>query len=240
MTQNEQKVLVANTAVDKLLEEGKIFDGMKIGLGTGSTAMPAVKRLAEHIQNGKVKDVKAVVTSFQTAVACQELGIPVYTLNDKIIGGQLDLAIDGADEVDDDCNCIKGGGAAHLREKLVEYNSKIFVVIGDSSKAVKTIGTQFRVPVEIIGDARVPVTQALNKLGADCVLREGVKKAGPVITDNGNMILDCHWESPINVAEMEDKINQIVGVVENGLFTKNKPIVFIAKDDGTVDIRNWH
>lgn len=240
MTQNEQKVLVANTAVDKLLEEGKIFDGMKIGLGTGSTAMPAVKRLAEHIQNGKVKDVKAVVTSFQTAFACQELGIPVYTLNDKIIGGQLDLAIDGADEVDDDCNCIKGGGAAHLREKLVEYNSKIFVVIGDSSKAVKTIGTQFRVPVEIIGDARVPVTQALNKLGADCVLREGVKKAGPVITDNGNMILDCHWESPINVAEMEDKINQIVGVVENGLFSKNKPIVFIAQDDGTVDIKNWH
>ena len=240
MTQNEQKVLVANTAVDKLLEEGKIFDGMKIGLGTGSTAMPAIKRLAEHIQNGKVKDVKAVVTSFQTAVACQELGIPVYTLNDKIIGGQLDLAIDGADEVDDDCNCIKGGGAAHLREKLVEYNSKIFVVIGDSSKAVKTIGTQFRVPVEIIGDARVPVTQALNKLGADCVLREGVKKAGPVITDNGNMILDCHWESPINVAEMEDKINQIVGVVENGLFSKNKPIVFIAQDDGTVDIKNWH
>lgn len=240
MTQNEQKVLVANTAVDKLLEEGKIFDGMKIGLGTGSTAMPAVKRLAEHIQNGKVKDVKAVVTSFQTAVACQELGIPVYTLNDKIIGGQLDLAIDGADEVDDDCNCIKGGGAAHLREKLVEYNSKIFVVIGDSSKAVKTIGTQFRVPVEIIGDARVPVTQALNKLGADCVLREGVKKAGPVITDNGNMILDCHWESPINVAEMEDKINQIVGVVENGLFSKNKPIVFIVQDDGTVDIKNWH
>jgi len=240
MTQNEQKVLVANTAVDKLLEEGKIFDGMKIGLGTGSTAMPAIKRLAEHIQNGKVKEVKAVVTSFQTAVACQELGIPVYTLNDKIIGGQLDLAIDGADEVDDDCNCIKGGGAAHLREKLVEYNSKIFVVIGDSSKAVKTIGTQFRVPVEIIGDARVPVTQALNKLGADCVLREGVKKAGPVITDNGNMILDCHWESPINVAEMEDKINQIVGVVENGLFSKNKPIVFIAQDDGTVDIKNWH
>jgi ribose 5-phosphate isomerase A len=150
------------------------------------------------------------------------------------------LSIDGADEVDPECNCIKGGGAAHLREKMVEYNSKIFVVIGDSSKAVKTIGTQFRVPVEIVGDARVPVTKALNDLGADCVLREGVKKAGPVITDNGNMILDCLWKEPINVPEMEDKINQIVGVVENGLFTKNKPIVFIAKDDGTVDIRNWH
>lgn len=240
MTQNEQKVLVANTAIDTLLEKGKIFDGIKIGLGTGSTAMPAVKRLAEHIQKGDVKDVKAVVTSFQTAVACQDLGIPVYTLNDKIIGGKLDLAIDGADEVDNDCNCIKGGGAAHLREKMVEYNAETFVVIGDSSKAVDTIGTKFRVPVEIIGDARVPVIQALEKLGADCVLREGVKKAGPVITDNGNMILDCHWEKPINVAEMEDKINQIVGVVENGLFAKNKPIVFIAKDDGTVDVKNWH
>ena len=240
MTQNEQKTFVANTAIDTLLEKGKIFDGMKIGLGTGSTAMPAVKRLAEHIQKGNVKDVKAVVTSFQTAVACQELGIPVYTLNDKIIGGQLDLSIDGADEVDPECNCIKGGGAAHLREKMVEYNSKIFVVIGDSSKAVKTIGTQFRVPVEIVGDARVPVTKALNDLGADCVLSVGVKIAGPLITDNGNMILDCLWKEPINVPEMEDKINQIVGVVENGLFTKNKPIVFIAKDDGTVDIRNWH
>ena len=202
MTQNEQKTFVANTAIDTLLEKGKIFDGMKIGLGTGSTAMPAVKRLAEHIQKGNVKDVKAVVTSFQTAVACQELGISVYTLNDKIIGGQLDLSIDGADEVDPECNCIKGGGAAHLREKMVEYNSKIFVVIGDSSKAVKTIGTQFRVPVEIVGDARVPVTKALNDLGADCVLREGVKKAGPVITDNGNMILDCLWKEPINVPEM--------------------------------------
>lgn len=240
MTQNEQKVLVANTAIDTLLEKGKIFDGMKIGLGTGSTAMPAVKRLAEHIAKGDVKDVKAVVTSFQTAVACQELGIPVYTLNDKIIGGKLDLAIDGADEVDNDCNCIKGGGAAHLREKMVEYNSDLFVVIGDESKAVDTIGTKFRVPVEIIGDARVPVTQALNALGADCVLREGVKKAGPVITDNGNMILDCHWEKPINVPEMEDKINRIVGVVENGLFSKNKPIVFIAKEDGSVETKNWH
>ena len=240
MNQNEQKILVANTAIDTLIEKGKIFSGMKIGLGTGSTAMPAVKRLAEHLEKGTIKDVKAVVTSFQTQNACQELGIPVYTLNDKAIGGELDLAIDGADEVTPDCFCIKGGGAAHLKEKMVEYNSKIFVVIADESKAVESIGTKFRVPVEIIAEARVPVTKALNSLGADCVLREGVKKAGPVITDNGNQILDCQWENPIDVAEMEDKINGIVGVVENGLFSKNKPIVFIAKADGTVEQRNWH
>ncbi len=240
MTQSEQKILVANTAVDTLIKEGKIFSGMKIGLGTGSTALPAVKRLAEYINNGTLKDVKAVVTSFQTQNACQDYGIPVYSLNDKVIGGELDLAIDGADEVTPDCFCIKGGGAAHVREKLVEYNSKVFVVVADSTKAVNSIGTKFPVPVEIIGEARISVTNALNKLGATCVLREGVKKCGPVITDNGNQILDCTWKEPIDVAAMEDKINGIVGVVENGLFSKNLPIVFVGKENGTVETRNWH
>src|SRR5574344_564243 len=218
MTKDEQKVLVAETAVDTLVESGKIFSGMKIGLGTGSTAMPAVRRIAYHLQKGTISEIKAVVTSFQTANECQELGIPVFTLNDKVIGGNLDLAIDGADEVDVDCNCIKGGGAAHLREKMVEYNSKVFVVIGDESKAVENIGTKFRVPVEIIGDARVPVIKALNLLGADCILREGVRKAGPVITDNGNQILDCLWKTPVDPAEMERTIDMIPGVVEVGFF----------------------
>ena len=240
MTQSEQKILVANTAIDTLIKKGKIFSGMKIGLGTGSTAMPAVKRLAEYIQKGELKDIKAVVTSFQTQNACQDYRIPVYSLNDRMIDGKLDLAIDGADEVTPDCFCIKGGGAAHVREKLVEYNSDVFVVVADSTKAVDTIGTKFPVPVEIIGEARISVTKALNALGANCVLREGVRKCGPVITDNGNQILDCTWKEPIDVAQMEDKINQIVGVVENGLFSKNKPIVFVAKDDGSVEERNWH
>ena len=238
LSQSEQKTLVANTAIDTLIEKGFIFSGMKIGLGTGSTAMPAVKRLAEHINSGKLKDIKAVVTSFQTQNACQDYGIPVFSMNDRIIGGQLDLAIDGADEVDPDCNCIKGGGAAHVREKIVEYNAKIFVVIADSSKSVQTIGTKFPVPVEIISEARVPVTNALCALGATAVLREGVRKAGPVIADNGSQILDCTWKAPINVLEMETKINSIVGVVETGLFTQNKPIVFTSKEDGSVEIRN--
>ena len=110
--------------------------------------------------------------------------------------------------------------------------------IADSSKSVQTIGTKFPVPVEIISEARVPVTNALCALGATAVLREGVRKAGPVITDNGNQILDCTWKEPINVPEMETKINSIVGVVETGLFTQNKPIVFISKEDGSVEIRN--
>jgi len=238
MTQSEQKLLVANTAIDTLVEKGLIFSGMKIGLGTGSTAIPAVRRLAEYIKSGKLKDIKAVVTSFQTQNECLDQGIPVYSMSHPAINGELDLAFDGADEVDPEDNLIKGGGAAHVREKLVEYNAKTFVVIADSTKRVDSIGTKFPVPVEIISEAKASVTRALENLGAKPVLREGVRKCGPVITDNNNWILDCTWENPINVPEMEDKINSITGVVEVGLFSKNKPIVFMGTNQDTVEIRN--
>ena len=210
---------------------------MKIGLGTGSTAMPAVKRLAERINDGTLKDIKAVATSFQTSLALEELGIAVYTLNDKVIGGHLDLTIDGADEIDPMNNLIKGGGAALLREKIVAYNSDSYAIVADESKSVNTLGTKFNLPVEIIAESRVPVIKSIEALGAVCTLREGVKKAGPVITDNGNMILDCVWKTPVDPAEMEDRINSITGVVECGFFTKLKPVAFIAHSDGTVEER---
>ncbi|MBR4248034.1 MAG: ribose-5-phosphate isomerase RpiA [Treponema sp.] len=237
INQNEQKVLAAVTAIDTLIKEGKIFSGIKIGLGTGSTAMPAVKRLSERIKDGTLKDVKAVATSFQTTVACQELGIPVYSMNDMTIGGSLDLAIDGADEVGPGNSLIKGGGAALLREKIIAYNSKEFVIVADESKVVESHGTKFALPVEIIAEARVSIIRELEKLGAECILRQGVRKAGPVVTDNGNMILDCTWENPVNALEMEDKIDSIIGVVECGFFTKNVPSVFVAHADGTVERR---
>ncbi|MBQ5570257.1 MAG: ribose-5-phosphate isomerase RpiA [Treponema sp.] len=237
INQNEQKVLAAVTAIDTLIKEGKIFSGIKIGLGTGSTAMPAVKRLSERIKDGTLKDVKAVATSFQTTVACQELGIPVYSMNDMTIGGSLDLAIDGADEVGPGNSLIKGGGAALLREKIIAYNSKEFVIVADESKVVESHGTKFALPVEIIAEARVSIIRELEKLGAECILRQGVRKAGPVVTDNGNMILDCTWENPVNALEMEDKIDSITGVVECGFFTKNVPSVFVAHADGSVERR---
>lgn len=242
LSQNEQKVLVATTAVNTLYERGLIFSGMKIGLGTGSTAMPAVKRLAELMAEGKLKDVKAVPTSFQTTLACEELKIPVFSLSSSEIGGKLDLAIDGADEISAENHLIKGGGAAHLKEKLVEYNAEKLVIIADESKAVEDLGTVFPLPVEVIPEARLSVMQALELLGAKCKIREGVKKAGPVVSDNGNLIIDCLWEkvdgkSPINPMILEDEINKITGVVENGFFTKKVPLVFIGKADGTVEER---
>lgn len=242
LSQNEQKVLVATTAIDTLFEKGLIFSGMKIGLGTGSTAMPAVKRLAELIQEGKIENVKAVATSFQTTLACEELKIPVFSLSSSEIGGKLDLAIDGADEISAENHLIKGGGAAHLKEKLVEYNAEKLVIIADESKVVNDLGTVFPLPVEVIPEARLSVIQALEVLGAKCKIREGVKKAGPVVTDNGNLIIDCLWEkvdgkSPVNPLLLEDEINKITGVVENGFFTKKLPLVFIGKADGTVEQR---
>ncbi|MBO7632621.1 MAG: ribose-5-phosphate isomerase RpiA [Lachnospiraceae bacterium] len=234
MNQSEQKKLVASTAIDRLIEQGKIFSGMKIGLGTGSTAEPAVRHLAARIADGTLRDVKAVVTSFGTQNLCEELEIPVYSMNDKVIGGHLDLTIDGADEVDPFNNVIKGGGAALLREKIVAYNSTQFVIVADSTKIVESLGTGFRLPVEIIGEARVPVVNALNALGAECFLREGVRKCGPVITDNGNQLLDIVWKEPVDPTVMEDRINGIVGVVDNGFFTKNKPVVFTLDSDGQV------
>lgn len=237
LNQSEQKILAARTAVETLVEKGLVFSGMKIGLGTGSTALPAVKRLAEYIADGTLKNIKAVATSFQTENACIDWNVPVYSFKDRLIDGELDLAIDGADEIDSENNCIKGGGAALLREKIVAYNAKKFVIVADSSKAVKTLGTKFALPVEFIPEAYVPVKKALEKLGAKVVLREGVRKCGPVITDNGNQIVDCLWENPVDAAKMEDIVDDITGVVEVGFFTKNKPVAFIGKEDGTVEVR---
>ena len=237
LNQSEQKILAARTAVETLVEKGLVFSGMKIGLGTGSTALPAVKRLAEYIADGTLKNIKAVATSFQTENACIDWNVPVYSFKDRLIDGELDLAIDGADEIDSENNCIKGGGAALLREKIVAYNAKKFVIVADSSKAVKTLGTKFALPVEFIPEAYVPVKKALEKLGAKVVLREGVRKCGPVITDNGNQIVDCLWENPVDAAKMENIIDDITGVVEVGFFTKNKPVAFIGKEDGTVEVR---
>lgn len=243
LSQKEQKALVGNAVIDRLFERSLIKSGMKIGLGTGSTAIIAVERLASYIRDGKVSGVKAVATSFQTHIACEENGIPVYTLNSKEIAGKLDLSIDGADEIDPDNNLIKGGGAAHVQEKIVEYNTKRLVIIADESKLVPHLGTKFPLPVEIIPASRGPVVREMEKLGASCVLRSCAGKDGPIVTDNGNQILDCIWpalsdgSSPVNPAKMEDRVNKITGVVENGFFTKNKPLVFIAHADGTVEER---
>ncbi|MBO5137606.1 MAG: ribose-5-phosphate isomerase RpiA [Spirochaetaceae bacterium] len=234
LSQSEQKQLVAITAIERLIQKGWIFSGMRIGLGTGSTAIPAIRHLAKKIADGTVTDIKAVSTSFQTTIVCEELGIPVYSLNSKEIGGQLDMAIDGADAISPECYLIKGGGAALLQEKIVAYNAKNYAIVADESKLAESLGTGFPLPVEIIQEARKTVELKLEQIGAKSTLREGVKKAGPVITDNGNIILDLKWPSSVKAEIFEDTINSITGVVDNGFFTKKPPLVFIAYSDGSI------
>ncbi len=233
MDQKEMKELVGRTAVEALVKSG-----MKLGLGTGSTAMPAVRHLGALMKEGRIRDIKAVPTSFQTVIECEKWGIPLFTLNSAEIGGELDLTIDGADEIDRNNCCTKGGGGALLVEKIVAYNSKRFAVVADETKVVSDLGLAFAVPIEVVPEARVPVARELEKLGAEVFLREALRKAGPVITEHANLLLDIRFKSPIDPAALEAEIARIPGVVETGFFTRNRPIVFIGRASGEVEVRD--
>jgi ribose 5-phosphate isomerase A len=232
LNQKEMKALAGRSAVDALVRSG-----MKLGLGTGSTAIPAVRHIGALLAEGRLKDIKAAPTSFQTVLECEALGIPLFSLNSREIGGKLDLTIDGADEVDPRNFCTKGGGGALLLEKITAYASAAYAIVVDESKTVDALGLAFAIPVEVIPEARVPVLRALEALGAEPVLREAVKKAGPVITEHGNFIVDVRLKQPVDSAALEEELNRIPGVVENGLFTRLRPSVFIARRDGTVERR---
>jgi ribose 5-phosphate isomerase A len=230
--QKNMKEAAGRAAVDSLVKSG-----MKLGLGTGSTAIHAIRRVGELLAQGSLKDISAFVTSFQSEMECEKLGIPFYPLNSRELSGSLDLTIDGADEVDPQRHLIKGGGGAMLLEKIAAYAASAFAVTVDESKIVSSLGTGFPVPVEVIPEARATAGKALEKMGAIMVLREAVRKAGPVITEHGNLILDIRFAEPPDPVAMERDINQIPGVVENGFFTRKDPVIYIARSNGTIEVK---
>jgi len=179
--QTQMKQAVAQAAVDQ------IQNGMILGLGSGSTAALMIEALALKIKSGEIKDVVGVTTSFQGEVLASELGIPLKSLSSV---SEIDLAIDGADEVDPSFQLIKGGGACHVQEKLVAALAKKFIVVVDSSKLVKKLNLDFKLPVEVLPSAWKQVQKTLEQLGALGDLRMAQKKAGPIVTDQGNLILD--------------------------------------------------
>ena len=226
------KEAAGRAAVDAL-----VHSGMKLGLGTGSTAIYAIRRVGELLARGELRDISAFVTSFQSEIECEKLGIPFYPLNSRKLAGSLDLTIDGADEVDPQGRLIKGGGGALLLEKLAAYASAAYAITVDESKMVDALGPGFPVPVEVIPEARVSAGRALEQLGASVMLREAVRKAGPVITEHGNLLLDIRFAGPVDPQAMEGEINRIPGVVENGFFTRIAPVVYIARSNETIEVR---
>ncbi len=213
----------------------RVQSGSIVGLGTGSTTAYAIQYLGDRIKSGELTDIKGIPTSFQASVLAKQYGIPLTTLDEV---ERIHIAIDGADEVDPQKNLIKGGGAAHTREKVVDSLAELFIVVVDQSKIVAALGSTFPVPVEVLPMAIAPVTRALEQLGGKPELRMGVKKDGPVITDQGNMVLDVTFASIPNPAELEKTLNNIPGVLENGIFVGVTDIVLIGEiQDGQPIVR---
>ncbi len=219
--QNQMKQAVALAAVDQ------IENGMILGLGSGSTAALMIEALAMKIKSGETKDVVGVTTSFQGEVLASELGIPLKSLSSV---SEIDLAIDGADEVDPKFQLIKGGGACHVQEKLVAALAKKFIVVVDSTKLVKKLNLDFKLPVEVLPSAWKQVRKTLRDLGGKGDLRMAQKKAGPIVTDQGNLILDLSFRHGIDQPDLlESQINNIPGVLENGLFVNLTDQVLVGK-----------
>jgi len=204
----------------------RVQSGSIVGLGTGSTTAYTIQILGDRLKAGELKDIKGIPTSFQAEVLAKQYGIPLTTL-DAV--DHIDIAIDGADEVDPQNNLIKGGGAAHTREKIVDYLADQFIVVVDSSKLVDRLGSSFPVPVEVIPMAISPAMRAIEKLGGKPELRMGVKKAGPVITDQGNMVIDVKFDIIDDPAGLEKTLNNIPGVLENGLFVGVTDLVLVGE-----------
>jgi ribose 5-phosphate isomerase A len=193
-----------------------VKDGFIVGLGSGSTAAYAIEALGERIKRERIS-VLGVPTSYQAFLLAVEHGIAVTTLEEHPI---IDVDIDGADQIDPKLNLIKGMGAALAREKIVASASKQNIIIADASKKVKALGeNNHPVPVEVLPFAITFVKCRIEAAGGKAVLREGKSKLGPVITDNGNAIIDAVFGVINNAAELEQKLKMIPGVVETGLFT---------------------
>ncbi len=228
------KAAVGRAAVDRFVARG-----MRVGLGTGSTAIWAARRVGELYRSGALAGLRVVATSLQTELESRAMGLPVVTLNDAGLEDGLDLTIDGADEVDPSGNLIKGGGGALLMEKIVAYASARFVVVVDEGKLSPRVGSRFPVPLEVLPAAFVPVRRALESLGAEVSLRMAVHKAGPVVTDLGNLLVDARFADPFEPAAMERELDAIAGALGNGVFTRRTPLVLVGHPDGTVEERRF-
>jgi ribose 5-phosphate isomerase A len=201
-----------------------VEEGMTVGLGTGSTAAHAIQAIGQAVADGL--DVVGVPTSFDSRELAREAGIPVRPPEAV---SRVDLAIDGADQVADG-DLIKGGGAAHAREKIVDAAADRFVVVADPSKEASVLNRS--VPLEVLPDARRTVAAGVAGLDGEPTLRDAERKDGPVITDNGNVVLDCAFGPIEDPAGLATELSALPGVVEHGLFVDMADEIHVGTDDG--------
>ena len=210
-----------------------VKDDFVIGLGSGSTVAYAIEEIGNRTKREGLR-VLGVPTSYQAFMSAVEREIPITTLEEHPV---LDLTIDGADQIDEELNLIKGMGGALTREKIVANASKELIIVADENKKVKVLGeNNHPVPIEVIPFAAKPVMRKIKEMGGTPVLRESRGKVGPVITDNGNVIIDADFGLLQNPAELELKLKSIPGIVETGLFIKMADVVYIGKPDYTEKI----
>ncbi len=214
---DEQKRAAGESATDA------VTDGMVVGLGTGSTTAYAIRKLGRLIDDGL--DIEGIPTSYQSRQLARKVGISLTTLEDAT----PDLAIDGADQVADG-TLIKGGGAAHTREKLVDAAADRLLVVVDPTKEADAL--DHPVAVEVLPDARRTVTEAVADLGGDPQLRAAKRKDGPVVTDNGNLVLDCDFGTVEDPATLARELSMVPGVLEHGLFVGLADEIHCGTDDG--------
>jgi len=203
-----------------------VESGMTVGLGTGSTAAHAINALGEAVADDL--DIVGVPTSFGARELAIDCGIPLCGL-DEIDG--IDLAIDGADQIDLDTGaCIKGGGAAHSREKLVASAADELHIVVDATKTAEVL--DYTVAVEVLPDAHTVVADAIDSLGGEATLRRANDKDGPVVTDNGNLICDADFGEIDDPDSLATRLSTVPGVVEHGLFVDYATVVSVGSDDG--------
>lgn len=213
-------------AAEKAVEQ--VQSGMVIGLGTGSTTNFAIKKIAELLQSGKLKDIAGIPTSKATEDLAKSLNIPLTSFYEK---QEIDLTIDGADEVDEELNLIKGGGGALLREKIVAQASKREIIIVDESKLSKKLGEKWAVPIEVLKYCVQLEKKFLESLGAKIELRKD-KEGKPYITDEGNYILDSNFGVINSPKELTQKLEARAGIVEHGIFINLVSEVIVASQEG--------
>ena len=205
-----------------------VESGMVVGLGTGSTTEYAVKRIAEMLKTGELSEIVGIPTSIRTENLARELKIPLVGFETH---QNIDLAIDGADEVDPDLNLIKGGGGALLREKVVAQASRRNIIIVDQSKLVPKLGTCWALPIEVIPFARFTEESFLSDLGGAVTLRTN-DDGTPFFTDQNNLILDTNFGQIQDPAELGAHLNERAGIVEHGLFLNLATDVIVAQEGG--------